>query len=332
MAKQEIGVSEHVRPQEHDTGYKGILSDKAEFLHFITKYFPELLKAGVTLDDVEKMPNSFITEEFRHLDSDIVYRIKLRGIDVYFYVLLELQSSVDFTMVFRLLRYMVGLLAFLFNNTEEKVRKRKEFRLPAVVPIVLYNGDDSWTAVRRFREYTEHYNIFGDSIIDFSYHLFDLKRMDEETILSTRRLIDIIFLLDKVLNRKTLKSEGLDAISEHLASIAVSLTPEERSKMSCWIAHKGVSPDMIEKILEHIEQPSRKGDGSAMKHGLDELIEEWQSEGFERGIERGMERGIQRERETVARKMIELGKSVDEIVEITGLTVDDVLRLESEGL
>jgi len=237
--------------QEHDTGYKGVLSDKVEFLHFLTKYFPELFKSevDVTIDDVEKIPNSFITEEFRHLDSDIVYRVKLRDVDVYFYVLLELQSSVDFTMPLRLLRYIVGLLTFLFNNADEKARKRKDFRLPAIVPIVLYNGDAVWTAMRSFREYTEHYDVFGDSIIDFRYHLFDLKRQDEETILSTRRLIDIIFMLDKILNRNTLKNEGLDGVSEHLAGVAVNFTPEERSKMAGWIANKGASTGMIDKIL-----------------------------------------------------------------------------------
>jgi len=329
MAECEDTASDPEQSQEHDTGYKGVLSDKVEFLHFMTKYFPELLNKGVTIADVEKIPNSFITEEFRHLDSDIVYRVRLRGVDVYFYVLLELQSSVDFTMPFRLLRYMVGLLTYLFNNAEEKARKRKDFRLPAVVPIVLYNGDAGWTVVRSFREYTEYYDIFGDSIIDFRYHLFDLKRQDEETILSTRRLIDIIFMLDKILNRNTLKSEGLDGVSERLAGIAANLTVEERSKMACWIANKGASPAMTDKVLGYLEQSSNKKEGRVMiKHGLDEILEDKLNEGFEMGIERG----IERERVTVARRMIDLGKSVDEIVEITGLTVDDVLRLESEGL
>jgi len=57
-----------------------------------------------------------------------------------------------------------------------------------------------------------------------------------------------------------------------------------------------------------------------IKHGLDEILEDKLNEGIEKG------------RIAIARKMIELGKSVEEIVEITGLTVDDVLRLESEGL
>ena len=44
-----------------------------------------------------------------------------------FYVLQELQSSVDFTIPFRLLRYMVELLNDVFKNTDEKVRERKDF-------------------------------------------------------------------------------------------------------------------------------------------------------------------------------------------------------------
>ncbi|MDR2578522.1 MAG: Rpn family recombination-promoting nuclease/putative transposase [Chitinispirillales bacterium] len=42
------------------------------------------------------------------------------------------------------------------------------------MPIVLYDGDDNWTAVRSYREYTKNYEVFGDSIINFDYLLFDL--------------------------------------------------------------------------------------------------------------------------------------------------------------
>jgi hypothetical protein len=73
--------------------------------------------------------------------------------DVVFYVHLEMQSEPDFTMPFRLLVYTTELLRRLFAETEEKIRRRKDFRLPAVVPIVLYNGSDKWSCVGSFKEY-----------------------------------------------------------------------------------------------------------------------------------------------------------------------------------
>jgi hypothetical protein len=44
-------------------------------------------------------------------------------------------------MSFRLLQYMVEVWRDAFNDTPEKERKRKSFRLPAIVPAVLYNGE-----------------------------------------------------------------------------------------------------------------------------------------------------------------------------------------------
>ena len=77
-----------------------------------------------------------------------------------FYVLLELQSTVDHLMPFRLLLYMVEIWRDIYNNTPAGERERKGFRLPAIVPAVLYNGRRSWTACRSFREYQAGHERF----------------------------------------------------------------------------------------------------------------------------------------------------------------------------
>jgi len=140
---------------KHDEGYKYILSKASNFLHFLKKYFPSPWIADISVGDLKKVDKSYITKEYRRLDSDLIYEVKKGDTDVYFYVLLELQSTVDFTMPFRLLRYMVELLNDLFKNTKKEARESVNFRLPAVVPIILYDGDCQWTAVRSFKEYKE---------------------------------------------------------------------------------------------------------------------------------------------------------------------------------
>jgi len=160
------------RNQKHDEGYKYILSKASNFLHFLKKYFPSPWTADISVGDLEKVDRSFITPEFGEIDSDLIYKLKIGGSDVYFYILVELQSQIDHTMPFRLLRYMVELLSDIFQNIEEKVRTRMDFRLPAIVPIILYNGDNNWTVVRTFREYTENYKIFGDNIINLRWSNF----------------------------------------------------------------------------------------------------------------------------------------------------------------
>ncbi|WP_422664938.1 Rpn family recombination-promoting nuclease/putative transposase [Aneurinibacillus uraniidurans] len=61
-------------------------------------------------------------------------------VNVIFYVLLEMQSSVDFQMPFRLLFYMLEIWRDILKNTDKNEAVRKDFRL------VLYNGKQEWTA------------------------------------------------------------------------------------------------------------------------------------------------------------------------------------------
>jgi hypothetical protein len=56
------------------------------------------------------------------------------------YLLLEMQSSVDFRMPYRLLLYQVEIWRYLLQNEEDALSNRKTFQLPPIIPIVLYNG------------------------------------------------------------------------------------------------------------------------------------------------------------------------------------------------
>jgi hypothetical protein len=94
---------------------------------------------------LERMANSFVSEDLRERHSDIIWRLRLDGEEggwVYLYLLLEFQSTSDPFMAVRLLTY-VGLLL------EEIIRRdklRPGDRLPAVLPLVLHSGRGRWRA------------------------------------------------------------------------------------------------------------------------------------------------------------------------------------------
>ncbi|GBU21953.1 transposase [Fibrobacteres bacterium R8-0-B4] len=309
--KKKAAPNTEKQNQKHDESYKSVLSNAANFLHFLKKYIAAPWTADISVGDLEKVDNSFVTEEYIEIDSDLIYKLKIGGSDVYFYVLVELQSQVDFTMPFRLLRYMVELLNYIFKNTEEKDRKLKDFRLPAIVPIILYNGNDNWTAVRTYREYTENYEVFGDNIIDFRYLLFDVKRTDEATILSTKKMLDTVFLLDK---RRLENKTSTKEVEEFLERYMPELPRNDALELLRWIKHiiyKGdLSPEEEEKFRNIL-----KGGGNTMKHALeiwrDELVDETKRE----------------EALKFANALKVRGMDVNEIAEITGLTVDEIIQL-----
>jgi predicted transposase/invertase (TIGR01784 family) len=300
--------------QKHDEGYKYMLSNVANFLHFLKKYIAAPWTADISVADLETVHKSFVTPEFSEIDSDLIYKLKIKGSDVYFYVLVELQSHVDHTMPFRLLRYMMELLNYIFKKTKENIRERKDFRLPAIVPIILYNGEDNWTAVRTFREYTENYEIFGDNIINFRYLLFDVKRTDEAAMLSTKRILDAVFLLDKWrLENKTSTKE----VEAFLEKYLPDLPEEDALELFRWIKHilyKGdLSPENEETFRNIL-----KGGGKTMKHAL----EIWRDEMIDEAT-----RDVRREKALeIADRLMAKGMNIGDVADATGLTVDEILQ------
>jgi len=304
--------------QKHDKGYKGILSNSAVFLHFIQKYFASAKwTASVSADGMERIDKSFIDREYKKTDSDLIYRLKIKGVDVYFYVLLELQSKVDFTMPFRLLRYMVELLNDVFKNTDKNIRKRRGFRMPVIVPIVLYTGKGRWTPAMTYREYTKDCGgIFSDDIINFRYYLCDLNRLDDEAIEPVEDPLDAVFTVEKLRINKNLTS---DKFWEWWAKDVSGLPESDKSMLRNWaeyIFFNGKIPPDAEKALEH---NIMKGDIVKMKS----LVEVWKAD----ARREGMSTGEQRKALAIARTLKERGMSLNEIMEITKLSVDEVLKL-----
>ncbi|MCL2055561.1 MAG: Rpn family recombination-promoting nuclease/putative transposase [Oscillospiraceae bacterium] len=329
--------------QKHDEGYKGIFANKANFLHFLQKYIAEPWAAQIDPNQMERIDKSFITQEYRKKDSDLIYKLKINGEDVYFYVLMELQSEVDFTMPFRLLRYMVELLNDIFKNTEEKNRERKGFKLPAVVPIILYNGMRSWTAVRSYKEYTANHDIFGNNIINFSYLLFDLNRTDDETIASTKKVLDIIFALNKI----NPNEDKIEETIKILTNFALQLKGDEAVELTNWTEYVHFKGDAPDDFKEKFKQAIAKGDVDSMTHSIeimrDRRDRKWLNEGIQRGRQEGIQTGIQRGRqegrqEGIQRgkleaaienavRMIKKGFAFDVVKEVTGLPDEELMQL-----
>jgi hypothetical protein len=109
----------------------------------------------------------------------------------------------DQQMPWRLLQYMVELWRSLNEELNLQDRRRKSFRLPAIIPIVVYNGTQEASAKTQFKEYLSHGELFGDAVLSFQYHVFDLKRWTPADTSQLRQLLPLALNLDN--------TDGLDA-------------------------------------------------------------------------------------------------------------------------
>jgi len=126
--------------QIFDNAYKFIFSNKRIFLQLIKSFVTEEFVKDITLDDIEFVSKSFVTEEFLARESDLIYKIRLKNTEVYIYILLEFQSTVDKSIPVRMLLYIIQFYDLLLRNSQKGL-------LPAIFPILLYNGQDNWIAI-----------------------------------------------------------------------------------------------------------------------------------------------------------------------------------------
>ena len=106
---------------------------------------------AVDFGTLRKLPADHVGDHGQQRRGDAVWRVQFRGRWLYLLILLEFQSRVDPRMALRILEYT----ALLYRELDRQDELGAPGRWPAVLPIVLYNGDAPWTAPLEMRELIE---------------------------------------------------------------------------------------------------------------------------------------------------------------------------------
>ena len=172
----------------------------------------------------------FVLKDLKSKEADIIYKARIKEQDIYFYVLLEFQSTVDFSMPLRFLVYMTELMKRIYLNADANERDRKSFKMPAIIPIVIFSGGSEWNVVQSFKEYQSSHELFQNNIIDFTYILINLMDLSSEELINNANLISTIFVLDKVIDERSVIKLVLTA--KRLYS---KFTLQEQIELQDWI-------------------------------------------------------------------------------------------------
>ena len=118
---------------EFDSAYKYLFSNKKIFHELITSFIDEEFIKNIKLDDIEQVDKTFVTDEFIQRESDIIYKVRMDNDEIYIYILLEFQSTVDKTIPLtrimhenstatRILLIIYELLDFRFSHSVTMLR------------------------------------------------------------------------------------------------------------------------------------------------------------------------------------------------------------------
>ncbi len=96
---------------KHDLGYKQLLSFIEMFRQLIQGYTDEDWKEKLDYSRAQRVDKEYVLPDFKEKESDIVYKVPLidkekNEKEIFLFVLIEHQSTVDHSIAFRLLFYL----------------------------------------------------------------------------------------------------------------------------------------------------------------------------------------------------------------------------------
>ncbi len=252
-----------------NTNSKDIWENHLLCAQFLRNYSGISLLENVQPEDITDE-----TEKFRLLigvefEGDAVKKIQIHlseGQPVYVVALLEHKSKVDHDIALQLLKYMVGIWIQHRNDRNREcpgISHTKDFRYPLVIPIVYYEGQQSWTAAMHWGDRVEFSGMFGEYVPDFTYRVINLHKYTNEEILSNGDEISLVMLFNRMQTMEDLNISLWPEEQRQAAQRILQKTPETvvhlLAQMVHHFGHKLNAPD--EEIMECVRQVEDKNMG-----------------------------------------------------------------------
>ena len=249
----------------------------------IIGFIPDEWLHSLDYTTLEKVPGSYITEDFRNRADDIVWRVKVGGEWVYLYLLIEFQSSVDKYMALRMMVY-VGLL---YQDLIKRGEVLDDGRLPPILPIVLYNGSPRWTAVTDVADLIPPVpGLLAEFKPNLKYLLIDENAFSESELSSLKNLVAAVFRFEHPDKPETI-SNLLSLLKEWLQD-----RPDLRRMFALWIRATLMRKTEYRIVLPEID------DLQELNVMLAERLEEWahgyKAEGVQQGVQQGEALALQK--------------------------------------
>ena len=282
----------------HDKIFRLYLDNKKEVVEIINRILK--LKKKINKDEIEKYNSSYINERYQNRESDVVYKKK----DQKIFFLIEHQTSIDYNMPKRILEYEIEIMNSCLDH---KKKLKKDEKLPAVIPIVIYTGKRKWNVAKYIKECQE--KLEGIEITGLgSYYIIDINEYSKKELEEDELFFSKLLLIEKA---KT--EDELVAVFALIISKAKNLrTKEELKKIIYYIYQEKIGKEKAEELIKKLN----KGVGN-MKLAVERMLDR---EYAERDRKSRKEAAL-----TLAKKMLNEKIDIDLITKITGIKKEQIL-------
>lgn len=313
MTSREEPRSKPITPTPHDAAFKQFLTHPATAHDFIELHLPSALLALCDLKTLRLESGSFIEESLRPYFSDVLYSLKTTAGKGYIHVLIEHQSTPDRHMAFRLLRYAVAAM--------QRHLDAGHATLPLVIPMLFYTGKRS-----PYPYSTNWLQAFDDpalagQLYSADFPLVDVTVIPDDEIMQHRRMAALTLLQKHIYQRDL--AELLDRLA--LLLVTEPMTGQQLVSLINYLVQAGETSNaeaFVRDLAQRVPQYEDK---------LMTIAQQLEQKGMEKGMEKGMQLGMEKgERETtlkIARSMLLNGIERDTVMQVTGLSAEEVAQL-----
>ena len=188
MAKEtEETINIHDIPIRHfpDRSARWLLSDTENVRALLEMLAADVVKY-LDFSQIEQINTSFIDDDFGEREADIAFRVPFRNgwetDELIIYILIEHQSTVDPTMAFRVLSYMVKIWDSQRREWASDQRPKSEWRFSPILPIVYYTGEQSWQTPLTLDVVMDLPDVLRRFVPVFDTLFLGVKETDAETL------------------------------------------------------------------------------------------------------------------------------------------------------
>ena len=295
LREQELkDLSKYILTNFPDRSTRWMLEDKESIrglLQILTNDIVQL----IDFSRLELQNRSFLSSKLQEQVSDLIFSVPFKSGDetdeLLIYILIEHQSTVDVSMGFRMLFYMMHIWDAQRQRWLTDNVPKSKWRLRPILPIVFYTGNRRWhvplsvTAIMDIPEELSRY------VPNFDTLILNVKEMDTAELTKTGHPFG--WLLTVLQNQDADKGTLIETFTEAITNLK-SLEPENaeyRIRVLHYFVMLIANRRPADEHTELLDLVNQLSDEEEVKLMAKSMIDVTLEQGKEKGREEGREEG-----------------------------------------
>lgn len=271
----------------HDMLFKVLFANTRRAAEVLRVLLPPDVVREIDWSTLVHESEGFIDEQMRGLQADLLFSAEMAGRLVKIYVLFEHQSSYERQMARRLLRYM--------DRMWDGVAKDEGSRMAAILPVVLYHGDDPWPGTTDFHALFDMPPGCAPFVPQFRFILVDLTALDPAVVLDWAT--SACARMGLLVMQSARSPAHIDELLDSWENLIVQVMAEPFEDGALAVIFRYIlavrGDEAYHRAVQVLTKYEQEHSGGTMESIAQKLIKEGIKEGIQEGIKEGQSRGQQ---------------------------------------